>query len=331
MKQYLDIVDRVLKKGKWKGNRTGVRTLTCANVCFSHDMEDGFPLLTTKKMALRVLAVELEGFVKGITSKEWYQQRGCRIWDEWANPVAVKEFYEENYEKYQKEYEYNFQIMDDAPQPSFEALKKPIQRSVDDLGPIYGYQWRNFGGHYGEWKFEDVGEPNAIGEYQQTDNRNGVNKGTDQLKTIIDTLKTNPNDRRMVCSAWNPNQINMMALPPCHYAWNVVVIEDTINLFWAQRSCDLMLGVPFNIASYALLLCLLAKESGLRPGNLSGMLCDCHIYENHLDGAYEQVNRKPYELPTVEINSKGILDWTHQDLKLLNYNSHPKINFEVAI
>jgi thymidylate synthase len=314
MKQYLDIVNRVLKQGKWKGNRTGVRTLACANVCFSHEMSEGFPLLTTKRVPLRVLAVELEGFIQGQTSKKWYQDRNCNIWNEWCNAQALREYLDQS----------EHPLGGSASQDEVKA----IQARIDDLGPIYGRQWRRYGEHYGNIPRYDLSN---VVDIIDTYKLNGVLQGTDQLKNIVDMLKKNPNDRRMVCSAWNPNQMDQMALPPCHYAWNVVVIDDTINLFWAQRSCDLMLGVPFNIASYALLLCLLAKESGLKPGNLSGMLCDCHIYENHLDGAYEQVCRTPTELPTIEVLSKGIFDWTHQDLKLQNYTHQPTIKFEVAI
>jgi thymidylate synthase len=136
----------------------------------------------------------------------------------------------------------------------------------------------------------------------------------------------------MVCSAWNPNQIDQMALPPCHYAWNVTVIGDEINLFWAQRSCDLMLGVPVNISSYATLLMLLAKESGFKPGNLSGMLVDCHIYSNQIEPAKMQIQRKPSKLPELEILNKedgsfSVFDWCHTDVKLTNYNPQDKIDF----
>jgi thymidylate synthase len=278
MQAYLDIVNTVLTEGRWKGNRTGVRTLVVPNVHFSHDMNEGFPLLTTKKMAVKAMAVELEGFIGGITDKAWYQERHCHIWDEWSNPKS-----------------------DDN----------------NDLGPIYGYQWRQFNAFY-----------NKVSYHRVTPNQRSM----DQLANIVEKLKNNPDDRRLVCSAWNPEQISQMALPPCHLLFVLTHIDGVLNLHWDQRSCDLMLGVPFNIASYALLLELLCKEANMKPGNLSGMLCDCHIYENHVDGAKEQVSRTPRQLPTIELlNWKDIWNWTHKDLKVNSYNPHPKINLEVAV
>lgn len=330
MKGYLDIVSRILKDGVWKKpvrrNADGSEnilpydTLALPNQVFTHNMSDGFPLLTTKKMPLKTILVELEGFIKGQTSKKWYQDRGCKIWNEWANPKIVQE----ELDSIDKETK-------DANGFSNKEYKLRIQAETDDLGPIYGRQWRNFGGHYGEWEFEDIGEPNAAGEYQTIDNRNGVDSGTDQLKTIVDTLHKNPYDRRMVCSAWNPNQIEMMALPPCHYAWNVTVIGDELNLAWVQRSCDVPIGIPFNIASYATLLLLLAKEGGFKPGNLTGLLVDAHIYSNQIKGVIEQLSRDLFPLPKLEIISKNddfsIFNWEHTDVKLHNYISHGKVDF----
>jgi thymidylate synthase len=315
MKQYLDIVQKVLDEGQWKSpvrkNQGtgkwepvdgGVRTLACANVLFSHNMAEGFPLLTTKKMAFKTMCVELEGFIKGITDKSWYQDRKCKIWNEWANPESVA--------KMKKE-------LEDSHPTNEEYPTKVVQEIANDLGPIYGRQWRKFDEHYGE-------------RYNGT-LANGVSQGTDQLKNIVDTLTNNPMDRRMVCSAWNPNQIHMMALPPCHYSWNVTVIGNELNLFWAQRSCDLMLGVPFNIASYALLLCLLAEVGGFKRGNLSGMLVDCHIYENQIEGAREQVKREPRPLPSLRIQGDpvdfDIFKWTYDDVILSEYNPHEKLSF----
>ena len=320
IRQYIDIVQKVLDEGQWKSpvrkNQStgkwepvdgGVRTLACANVLFSHNMAEGFPLLTTKKMAFKTMCVELEGFIKGITDKPWYQERGCKIWNEWANPEVIKKRLADS-------------IVEDKDRDSLQAkidLRKKIQLEENDLGPIYGSQWRKFDEHYGE-------------RYNGT-LANGVSQGTDQLKNIVDTLTNNPMDRRMVCSAWNPNQIHMMALPPCHYSWNVTVIGNELSLFWAQRSCDLMLGVPFNIASYALLLCLLAEVGGFERGNLSGMLVDCHIYENQLEGAREQVKRDPLKLPQLDIAHEpggfDIFNWQYDQVILKDYNSHEKLSF----
>jgi len=322
MRQYLDIVKKVLHEGKWKSpvrknEQTGewepvdggVRTLACPNIVFSHDMAEGFPLITTKKMAFRTMCVELEGFIKGITDKEWYQERKCKIWDQWANPEAVAS------------------MLERLKADHLDHDKKSVQKSLIDLGPIYGYQWRKFNKTYTQG-------------FQNAEDGDWSNY-TDQLKNIVETLTNNPMDRRMVCSAWNPNQIKYMALPPCHYSWNVTVIGDELNLFWAQRSCDLMLGVPFNIASYGLLLTLLAQVGGFKRGNLSGMLVDCHIYENQIEAAKEQVERTPSKLPELElrINSKDLgnsysktgkfdlFDWTYSDVILNGYNPQEKISF----
>lgn len=322
MKAYQDILRNVLEKGTPKqpvrfdseGNPVPVENGTIGTFCevFRHDMSEGFPLLTTKKMAFKTMCVELEGFIQGITDKNWYKERKCRIWNEWANPLAVKEVLESH-----------------GP----ELEKKEVQAQLNDLGPIYGYQWRNFDQQYGDTTLTTVGPPNAGGEYQMVElNRNGVDKGFDQLKSIADKLKENPYDRRMICSAWNPNQLHMMALPACHLMFNVVVYGDKLNLVWNQRSCDLFLGVPFNIASYAILLLLLAKHAGLEPGELVGTLHDCHLYENQIEQAKIQLKRTPLKLPTVRLTHNGdIFDWTHEDIVLDNYACHDRIAAEVTV
>ena len=195
-----------------------------------------------------------------------------------------------------------------------ESKKKMLEER--DLGPIYGFQWRHFNAPYKDFSTDYSG------------------LGIDQIKKIVETLKTNPRDRRMIVSAWNPQQFGEMALPPCHYAFQVTVIDNKLNLLWNQRSVDTMLGLPFNIASYALLLHLLAKESGFEEGKLVGFLADVHIYENHVDGAREQLSRDPdkFPLPTIETSEwKSIFDWKSENTKLLNYQSYEKIPFEIAI
>ncbi len=195
-----------------------------------------------------------------------------------------------------------------------ESKKKMLEER--DLGPIYGFQWRHFNAPYESYDTDYTG------------------KGIDQLKKIIDTLKINGRDRRMIVSAWNPQQFGEMALPPCHYSYQVTVIDGKLNLLWNQRSVDTMLGLPFNIASYALLLHLLAKEAGLKEGKLVGFLADVHIYENHMDGAKEQLSRDAdkYPLTTIETeNWKSIFDWKYQNTKILNYQSYDRIPFEIAI
>ncbi len=290
MKAYLDIVKNVLENGVKIETRQGTPAYTIAGAIFEHDMSKGFPLLTTKKVPLRLIATELEFFINGITDKQWLIERNNHIWDEWAKPQK-------------------------APYGHDEASKKKMLEERD-LGPIYGFQWRHFNAPY----------TNYDSDY------NG--KGIDQLKKIVETLKTNPRDRRMIVSAWNPIQFGEMALPPCHYSFQITTIGDKLNLMWNQRSVDTMLGLPFNIASYALLLHLLAKETGFKEGKLVGFLADVHIFENHVDGAKEQLSRDPnkYPLPKIETeNWKSIFDWKNTDTKLLDYQSYDRIPFEIAI
>lgn len=288
LKAYLDIVKRVFEQGTVKKNRTGVEAVTIAGAMFEHDMKEGFPLLTTKKMPLRLIASELEFFVKGLTDKQWLIERNNHIWDEWCSPDKVAYAHDE------------------------ETKKRMLEER--ELGPIYGFQWRNFGAKY--YSFDKK----AIGE------------GVDQLKKVIEKLKTDPNDRRMIVMAWNPVDLKRMALPPCHYGFQVTVINNKLNLLWNQRSVDVALGLPFNIASYGLLLHLLAKETGFEEGKLVGFLADTHIYVKHQAGIKEQLSRKPFPLPKIKTeNFKSIFDWKHEDSKILEYQSHPAIKFEVAV
>ncbi|MDP3916879.1 MAG: thymidylate synthase [Nanoarchaeota archaeon] len=197
-----------------------------------------------------------------------------------------------------------------------ETRKKMAEER--DLGPIYGWQWRHSNTDY-------VGH---TGEHDYT------GEGFDQLEMIVDRLKNNPTGRRMVVTSWNPKDIGKMALPPCHYSFQVLSREGKLDLIWNQRSVDTMLGLPFNIASYALLLELLAKQSKLEPGKLIGFLGDTHIYHNHLDGAREQILREPMELPRIETVSDGcfsLFEWKYTDTKIKDYKSHPKIKFDIAV
>lgn len=304
MKQYIDIVSNVLSNGEWKKNRTGTRCLTTFCEIFRHDMSKGFPLLTTRRVPWKSLRVELEGFIKGITDKRWYQERGCKYWDYWANPRHID------------------QLTEVRNNPNNQEIRKGYQEVEHDLGPVYGYQWRTFNKTYRD---------GTIGN--QDENDGDWNVYTDQLQNIITTLETNPNDRRMVCSAWNPNQMDMMALPPCHYAFTIVHINGKLNLCWKQRSCDLMLGVPSNIASYGLLLELICAHVDMVPGELVGILEDCHIYKNHMKGALEQIRRDPRDLPKLTLPDKlNIFEWKYNDVILDNYLPHKKIDMgEVSI
>lgn len=288
MKQYLDIVRHILDHGERKENRTGVDAITVAGVMFEHDMSQGFPLCTTKKMPFKTLRAELEFFIKGLTDKQWLQDRRCTIWDEWANPKK-------------------------APYGHDEESKKRM-REERDLGPVYGFQWRHFDAPYENFDTDYTG------------------KGIDQLQKVVEMLKKNPNDRRMIVVAWNPKALPEQALPPCHYGFQVTVINGKLNLLWNQRSVDTMLGLPFNIASYALLLHLLAKESGLQEGKLIGFLADTHIYVNHLDGAKEQLAREPKTLPTIITEPfTSIFDWTGEHTRLEGYEPMDRIEFPIAI
>jgi thymidylate synthase len=288
MKAYLDIIKNIIDKGELKHNRTGIDTIAVAGCMFEHDMSEGFPLLTTKKVPFRLVASELEFFIKGITDKNWLREKDNHIWDEWCSPDVIPYGNDEN------------------------TKKKMLEER--ELGPIYGYQWRNFGKTY------------------QAHDKTPTGNGVDQLKKLVDTLKTNPTDRRMIVSAWNPLDIKHMALPPCHYGFQVTVINDKLNLLWNQRSVDSALGLPFNIASYGLLLHLLAKEANLKEGKLIGFLGDTHVYVNHIDGLKEQLSRTPTALPKLETeNFTSIFDWKYTDTKVIDYKAQPTIKFEIAV
>jgi thymidylate synthase len=288
MKSYLDIVRTILDTGWTKRNRTGVDAVTVPGMMFEHDMAQGFPLLTTKSVPLRLVASELEFFIRGITDKEWLRSRNNHIWDEWCSPEKVRYGHDEE-----------------------TRARMAAER---ELGPIYGFQWRHFGARYRSWDRAPEGE------------------GVDQLRGLVEMLKENPDDRRMIVSAWNPVDFGSMALPPCHYSFQVTVTEEKVNLLWNQRSVDVALGLPFNIASYALLLHLLAKETGLGEGRLVGFLADTHIYVNHLGGLREQLSREPYDLPTIHTEPfTSLFDWEHQHSRAEGYRHHPRIPFEVAV
>lgn len=277
-KEYLKLMETILEKGHMRGNRTNTDAITHTPTMLQHDMSIGFPLLTTKKMGIKTISAELEFFIKGLTDKQWLKDRKCKIWNEWCNP-------------------------DKIPSGLTDLERKEYQSNENDLGPIYGYQWRNFN-----------------------------SQDYDQLENVLNTLKEDPNNRRMVCSAWNPLQFNQMALPPCHIMWGVQVLNGKLNLWWTQRSVDVFLGLGYNITSYALLLKLLAKESGLGEGILTGFLVDVHIYENHIDQVKKQLNREMVDLPTLDItNFNGIFNWEYTDTDLKNYNPHPSIKGKVAI
>lgn len=288
MKAYLDIVKKILDEGVEKKDRTGVGTIAIAGAMFQHDMSQGFPLLTTKSVPLRLVASELEFFIKGISDKRWLQERNNHIWDEWCSPDIVPY--------------------------AHDADTKKRMLEERDLGPIYGWQWRHFGAKYEGY------------------DKNYEGKGVDQLKRLVNDLKTKPHSRQMLVLAWNPMDIYKVIPPFCHYGYQVTVLNNKLNLMWSQRSVDTALGLPFNIASYGLLLHLLAKETGFKEGRLVGFLGDVHIYTNHIDGLKEQLSRKPFKLPTIHTdNFTSIFDWKYEDSKVENYEKHPSIKFEIAV
>jgi thymidylate synthase len=288
MKAYLSIVQKILDHGFQKTNRTGVDALSIAGAMFEHDMNEGFPLLTTKKVPFRLVASELEFFIRGITDKEWLKENNNHIWDEWCSPDIV-------------------------PYGIDEQTKSKMMNERE-LGPIYGWQWRNFGAKY------------------MTHNTKAEGQGVDQLQKLVQTLKTDPDNRRMIVSAWNPLDLSRMALPPCHYSFQVTVINGKLNLLWNQRSVDVALGLPFNIASYGCLLHLLAKEAGLGEGRLIGFLGDVHIYVNHIDAIRLQLQREPRALPRIKTESfSSIFEWHYGDTVIEDYDPHPAIKFDIAV
>jgi thymidylate synthase len=264
MIKYLDIIKQTILNGfplNIPLNKS--RILPFAN--FEHDMTYGFPLLTAEFIDINSVAVELEGGLRGVVSKDWYRERGCHIWDETTNPEKV--FVEYKYREHNPYLPYQTQ--------------KEVAKEIDDLGPIGGYQWRHFNKAYDE-------------------NDGGTLETYDQLYNIIVALKTSELNHDMVCSAWNPQHMSRMATPPNYTSWNVVVIGNTINLGWCQSSSNLAYHVPRNIALFGLLLLLLAKTSNLIPGKLFGTLSNCYIYDEHINKLLH-LTTKPYTLPKLKV------------------------------
>ena len=274
MKQYLDLLKHIKENGVEKKDRTGTGTISVFGYQMRFNLQDGFPLVTTKKLHLRSIIHELIWFINGETNIKYLKDNGVTIWDEWAN-------------------------------------------SNGDLGPIYGHQWRN-------WNSDNV----------------------DQLSDVIKSLKTNPSSRRMIVTAWNPNIIpdskksfeenvdnGKAALPPCHAFFQFYVSENKLSCQMYQRSADVFLGVPFNIASYSLLTHMIAQVCGYETGDFIHTFGDTHIYLNHLEQVELQLTREPMPLPTLRLNKKvnNIEDFKFEDIEILNYNSHPPIKAKISI
>ena len=264
MKQYLDLLQRVLDEGVHKEDRTGTGTISVFGHQMRFNLEEGFPMVTTKKLHLKSIIYELLWFLKGDTNVKYLQAHGVRIWNEWADENG-------------------------------------------DLGHVYGYQWRSWpdykGGHI------------------------------DQIAEAIETIKHNPDSRRIIVSAWNVADIPEMKLPPCHAFFQFYVADGKLSLQLYQRSADIFLGVPFNIASYALLLMMMAQATGLKPGEFVHTLGDAHIYSNHLDQVKLQLSREPRQLPVMKLNPEisDLFDFDYEDFTLEGYDPHPHIKGEVAV
>ncbi len=264
MRQYLDLMRRVREQGVRKDDRTGTGTLSVFGHQMRFDLSQGFPLVTTKKLHLRSIIVELLWFLRGDTNLRYLHEHGVTIWDEWADDNG-------------------------------------------DLGPIYGYQWRS-------WPDYDGGH-------------------IDQIRQVIAQLRHDPDSRRILVSAWNVAQIDQMALPPCHCLFQFYVAEGRLSCQLYQRSADIFLGVPFNIASYALLTRMLAQVTGLAPGEFIHTLGDAHLYLNHLAQADLQLSRQPYPLPEMRLNPEvtDLFDFRLEDFELVGYQCHPHIKAPVAV
>ena len=280
---YKGLLGSCLYGGIKKEDRTGTGTLSVFGRQIRHNMEDGFPLLTTKSMAIKTLVTELKWFLKGDTNIKYLVDNGCNIWNGDA------------YKKYAEQFVPGWHGPRYTQEQFIELIKTNDAFAEDwgDLGPIYGKQWT-------DWN------------------------GIDQILNLVNSLKKNPDSRRLMVSAWNVGELHEMTLPPCHYGFQCYVADGKLSLMWNQRSVDTFLGLPFNIASYGLLLLLLCKETGYKPGELIGNLGDVHLYSNHLEQAKEQITRDPYDLPTIKLFNVDILNGEF-DYEISDYKCHPAI------
>ena len=357
--QYLELLKDILENGVKKSDRTNTGTISIFGRQIRHKMSEGFPLLTTKKMYFKGVITELLWFLRGDTNIKYLLDNDCHIWDGDAYKNFEKRYYKEifNYEtgshnRLMSKDEFILNIKTDG-----EFAKK-----WGELGPVYGAQWRS-------WKGFQQGLYDGFISTSEE-----IKNGIDQIANLIQDLKTNPDSRRLIVSAWNPSDLPNQILPPCHYGFQVYtrelslkerfelwekipnkdvmdfpigpledmtdeiyhntltqigVPERSISLMWNQRSCDFLLGIPFNIASYATLLEILAKEVNMVPDELIGNLGDTHLYSNHIEQAKEQISRTPYNLPTLKFEVTNLLenlmDWKPSDFSILNYESHPSI------
>lgn len=264
MKQYLDLCKHVLENGIYKEDRTGIGTYSVFGYQMRFNLEEGFPLVTTKKLHTKSIIHELLWFLSGDTNVKYLQDNGVRIWNEWADENG-------------------------------------------DLGRVYGAQWRGFRGVDG--------------------------RAVDQINWVVNEIRRNPDSRRLIVSAWNPPELDEMALPPCHLLFQFYVADGKLSCQLYQRSADIFLGVPFNIASYALLTMMIAQVTGLKTGEFVHTIGDGHIYSNHVEQIKLQLTRDPKPLPQMKINPdvKSIFDFKYEDFELFNYDAHPHIKGDVAV
>ena len=260
---YEDLLRDVLENGSHKSDRTGTGTTSVFGRQLRYDLSEGFPLITTKKVHFKSIALELLWFLRGDSNVRWLQERGVSIWDEWADENG-------------------------------------------DLGPVYGVQWRS-------WPTPDGGH-------------------IDQIEKVVEQIRHTPDSRRMIVSAWNPAEVDDMALPPCHAMFQFYVAEGRLSCQLYQRSADLFLGVPFNIASYAMLTMMIAQQAGLEAGEFVWTGGDCHIYDNHREQVAEQLSREPYPYPSLKIRkAESIFDYDYDDFEVVGYQHHPAIRGAVAV
>jgi len=307
-KEYLGLCKYILDNGIEKEDRTGVGTKSIFGYQMKFDLNNGFPLLTTKKVNFNLVWSELLWFIKGDTNIRFLLENNNNIWNEWAfkkwvesdeyNGPDMTDFGHRTLvdEDFAKDYKEQMKFFKEKILTDDEFSKK-----YGDLGNVYGKQWRNF-------------------------------NGVDQLKNVIEQIKENPSSRRLIVSSWNPAEVDTMALPPCHSLFQFYVSDGKLSCQLYQRSGDVFLGVPFNIASYSLLTILIAKECNLGVGEFVHTLGDAHIYNNHFDQVNEQISRTPYDLPSLKINEfQSIFDLKISDVELVNYESHPFIKAPIAV
>ncbi|MEX3623219.1 thymidylate synthase [Viridibacillus arvi] len=314
MLQYLQLCQHILDEGNDKGDRTGTGTRSVFGYQMRFDLQKGFPLLTTKRTAFRLIATELLWFLKGDTNVRTLIAQNNHIWDEWAFEKWVKS---DQYEgpdmtnfglRVNKDPEFKIQYEEQMAIFQNKVLNDDeFAQEYGDLGPVYGKQWRSWPADNGET--------------------------IDQVKNVIDSIKNNPNSRRHIVSAWNPAEVDDMALPPCHTLFQFYVADGKLSCQLYQRSADVFLGVPFNIASYALLTHLIAKECGLEVGDFVHTLGDAHLYSNHFDQVNEQLSRSPRELPQLIIKTEkeSIFEYEIEDLAIDGYDPYPRIKAPIAV